>query len=105
MGLYIRGMEMPSCCMFCPISNSAGCGLSNPPIIMTSKEMLAGHPDWCPLVPVPPHGRLGDLDELEQDAQKRLLMCSKNDNQFQAPYEVMRAIALAPSIIPASEGE
>ena len=52
-----------------------------------------------------PHGRLGDLDALEQDAQKRLLMCNKNDNQFQAPYEVMRAIALAPTIIPASEEE
>ena len=56
-------------------------------------------------VPVPSHGRLGDLDALEQDAQKRLLMCDKNDNQFQKPYEVMRAIALAPTIIPAEPAE
>jgi hypothetical protein len=29
---------------------------------MTSKEMLAGRPDWCPLVSVPPHGDLIDRD-------------------------------------------
>jgi hypothetical protein len=23
-----------------------------------------GRPDWCPLIEIPPHGRLGDLDEL-----------------------------------------
>ena len=49
--------------------------------------------------------RLIDADALEQDAQKRLLMCNKNDNQFQKPYEVMRAIATAPTIIPAEEEE
>ena len=56
-------------------------------------------------VPVPPHGRLIDADALELDAQKRMLLCAKNNNQFQKPYEVMRAIALAPTIIPAWEGE
>ena len=64
MGVYIKGMEMPSCCMFCPLSNSCGCGLTNPPVLMTSKEMLADRPDWCPLVSVPPHGRCIDADAL-----------------------------------------
>ena len=54
---------------------------------------------------VPPHGRLIDADALELDSQKRLLICDKNDNQFQRPYEVIRAIALAPTVIPAEEGE
>ncbi len=54
---------------------------------------------------VPPHGRLIDADALEQDAQKRMLMCNKNDNQFQKPYEVMRAISLAPTVIEAEENE
>ena len=61
-------------------------------------------PERYALVPVPPHGDLIDRDVLEQDAQKRLLICDKNDNQFQRPYEVIRAIALAPTIIP-SEGK
>lgn len=64
MSILIRGMKMPSCCIFCPVSNSFGCGLSNPPIIMTQEEMLADRPDWCPLVPVPPHGDLIDRDAL-----------------------------------------
>lgn len=56
-------------------------------------------------VPVPEHGRLIDADALEKEAQKRMLICSKNDNQFQKPYEIMRAIALTPTIIPAEEVE
>ena len=53
---------------------------------------------------IPSHGRLIDAELLEEDAQKRLLMCSKNNNQFQKPYEIMRAIALAPTVIQAEEG-
>ena len=55
---------------------------------------------WLPPIP---HGRLIDADALENEAQMRLLQCNKYDNQFQKPYEVMRAIALAPTIIPAEE--
>lgn len=54
---------------------------------------------------LPPHGRLIDADELERDAHKRLLVCQANNDQFQKPYEVMRAIALAPTIIKAEENE
>ena len=51
---------------------------------------------------IPDHGRLIDADALEQDVQSRLQICNKYDNQFQKPYEVMRAIALAPTVIPAN---
>lgn len=107
MAVYIRGMEMPSCCMFCPLSNSAGCGLSNPPIIMTSKEMLAGHPDWCPLVPVPPHGRLIDASEKirvqmydDMTEDYHIAEMTIDDLLSQGWVE-----ANAPTIIPAEEGE
>ena len=26
-----------------------------------------GRPDWCPLIEIPPHGRLGDLDALYEE--------------------------------------
>ena len=58
----------------------------------------------CPLVELPSHGRLIDADALEKEAQKRMLICDKNGNQFHKPYEVMRAISLAPTIIE-TEGE
>lgn len=100
MSVLIKGMEMPSkypvCLVVWPDGRTVKYAVANVDSAKTGE---------CQAVPVPPHGRLGDLDKLEQDAQKRLLMCNKNDNQFQKPYEVMRAIALAPTIIPAEEGE
>ena len=103
MAVYIRGMEMPSCCMFCPLSNSAGCGLSNPPIIMTSKEMLAGRPDWCPLVPVPPHGRLIDADKLL--SQYKGNIWTAQTDYAEGLRDVANDIKQAPTVIEAEEGE
>ena len=106
MSILTKGMYMPPSCYFCPMTND---GLylckANNPYRQLEDDCEERRPDWCPLVPVPPHGDLIDRDALEQDVQKRLLICDKNDNQFQRPYEVIRAIALSPAIIPAEEGE
>lgn len=109
MGVYIKGMEMPKSCGDCKAfvcyKQWAGdrgdcfCGITKNDAKENEKNAD------CPLVPVPPHGDLIDRDALEKEAQKRMLMCNKNDNQFQKPYEIMRAIALDPTIIPAEEGE
>lgn len=110
MSVLVNGMEMPINCDSCRImvfedtncDPELFCGC---PLVFKAHPQGEDHrPDYCPLVPVPPHGRLIDADALEQDVQKRLLMCNKNDNQFQKPYEAMRVIALAPTIIPAEEG-
>ena len=108
MGVYIKNMEMPSSCDECELctcyvledgtEENYRCVITFYPI----HEFDERH-EYCPLVSVPPHGRLIDADALEQDTQKRLLICNKNGNQFQKPYEVMRAIALAPTIIEAEE--
>jgi len=107
MDVLVKGMKMPSCCMFCPISNASGCGMMNPPVLMTSKEMLADRPDWCPLVPVTPHGRLIDASE---EIQVQMY-----DDQHEDFYQVKMTIddllsqswidAKAPTVIPAEEGE
>lgn len=103
MSVYIQSMEMPSCCMFCPVSNSVGCGLANPPIIMTSKEMLAGHPNWCPLVSVPePHGDLIDREWLV-DISLHLMNIAKNNDIANGVKWLWQYIIEAPTIIPASE--
>ena len=107
MSILIKGMDMPSCCMFCPVSNSAGCGLSNPPIIMTSKEMLAGRPDWCPLVPVPPHGRLIDAEAFIKDECNNCdgacdsIPCNCLNCTADCRCDFIKDIADAPTIIPA----
>lgn len=100
MGVLIRGMEMPTNCWLCPLSVL----LEKPREMLfcriIKEEVLRNKVDGnCPLVEVPPHGRLIDSDALENEAQMRLLECNKYDNQFQKPYEVMRAIALAPAVI------
>ena len=67
MGIYIKGMEMPVQCLSCPLWKLIHvkgiwkdyCGASNCII----KDVYS-KPDWCPLVEVPPHGRLIDADAI-----------------------------------------
>ena len=89
MGIYIRGMEMPSNCCQCPV---------NMEVCKRGYKYLIAHPelydkraDDCPLVPVPPHGRLIDADAL---CDGRV----SNDN-------VVICAKCAPTILPAEEGE
>ena len=76
MGVYIKGMEMPVTCCHCPLmgydpdrewfdsmarTGAHICVLTGELIDNTKRE------EHCPLVPVPPHGRLIDADaELER---------------------------------------
>ena len=55
----------------------------------------------CPLVPVPPHGRLIDADALKSDGF-HMIVCYTG----KMPYEyTAMLIDDAPTIIPAEEGE
>ena len=58
MGVYIKGMEMPTCC--------AGCCLDR---FCKHWDIVPYRHEDCPLVPVPtPHGRLIDADALNSSA-------------------------------------
>ena len=107
MSVLIKGMEMPSCCMFCTISNSSGCGMMNPPVLMTTKEMLADRPDWCPLVPIPPHGRLIDADEFDERIRQAGGMCEEEltEDFKDGVQTVLAMLKTQTTIIPAEEGE
>ena len=96
MALLIKGMEMPKSCTDCPFKgfDRTG-GRGNICIIsdsVTFHAVLDG--DYvklvrmgdCPLTPIPPHGRLGDLDEME----RKYSQCLVGD-----------AYGLMPTIIPA----
>ena len=111
MGVYIKDMQMPKTCgecVFIAWKRGVGqyCTINNKITFhVTLDDFDVGYKrnGTCPLVPIPPHGRLIDADALENEVQMRLLECNKYGNQFQRPYEVLRAIALAPTIIPASK--
>ena len=55
--ILIKGMEMPNVCAYCFIDSSE-CNLHSSVNIWRER-----HPD-CPLIELPPHGRLIDADEL-----------------------------------------
>lgn len=112
MSVLIRDMEMPiSCddCEFCkraisgydwccvPMMNGRDKPLDEPVV----------KPDWCPLVPVPPHGRLVDADVLTELCRD---MQSIEWNKHTAPYswayayeDFENVILDAPTIIPPEE--
>ena len=92
MGVYIAGMGLPN------PNHSVLVEINSDGSVFAAYDGGRTRLIECSALYVPPHGRLIDADALEQDAQKRLLICNKNDNQFQKPYEVMRAIALTPTM-------
>lgn len=73
MSILIESMEMPKSCYVCPFCDyvSARCDAvkGNP---YTPESRYEKRADFCPLVPVPAHGRLIDADK--QDTQIEALI-------------------------------
>ena len=63
MSVIVKSMEMPESCYRCPMANDDFylCGATEKYLENDSEER---RPDWCPLIELPPHGRLIDADEL-----------------------------------------
>lgn len=74
MSILIKGIEMPTDCPMCPLSHwdftgrFRGCKAVNGKryAMETEPEYFDSNyrPPWCPLVPIPKHGRLIDAVEL-----------------------------------------
>ena len=75
MSILVKGVQMPTRCEDCPVCHYmergtitvCGCKATMMirPIDCNSK------PYWCPLVEVPPHGRLIDADALISDIKRQ----------------------------------
>ena len=92
MSVLIKGMKMPQSreeCQFCfePYNSEPFCNL------FPGEFCLFG--TACPLVPVPPHGRLIDADALMANAEY------KGKHDILTAYDVVAA----PTIIEAEGGE
>ena len=114
MSVLIKGMEMPSSCEKCRFSGFGGlrnervvCMFTGANAYMNEVQYL----DDCPLIPVPPHGRLIDADALINKLQALY-----NEREDEARYTGSKEIKVswddavykiidAPTIIPAEEGE
>jgi len=95
-------MEMPTRCMDCPFMVSR----DNDDCILQSAEANANFKDWdemkasCPLIPIPPHGRLIDADALMHDTDNFIHKTMLFGGQYVYSED---AIKNAPTIIPPSE--
>lgn len=86
-GIYIKGMEMPKSCVDCRFHKSIYCTLN---------DICTNTAQGCPLIPVPPHGRLIDADDVYH------VLTSYYHHRTYIQHEALReAITGVPTIIPA----
>lgn len=113
MGVYIKGMEMPKNCFDCPLNyDSIDCMVAD--IALREKgggDFLYEHEraSHCPLVPVPPHGRLIDADALKLSHCKECTLypdkCLEKTDEGCDWGSIYHIEHCAPTIIEAEEGE
>lgn len=106
MSVLIKGMGMPFTCLTCDFHKCAG-GVGDFCSLTKRRQFrFKNRPKDCPLVPVPPHGRLVDARYIrgaiiqkwmDKAGDSHMYKCGMED-----AYEVIRN---APTIIPAEEGE
>ncbi|MBO7682569.1 MAG: hypothetical protein J6T17_07455 [Clostridia bacterium] len=113
-GIYIKGMEMPTICKSCRFCGFGGkmgelnvcmfTGESQPTL---SRERMSN----CPLVPVPPHGRLIDADTMVKSVMSQYdILKAFNNSELSELADVLvrgvlQEIENAPTIIPADPAE
>ena len=109
-GIYIQ-MKTPKGCAFCKIKRRNGnkmvCPLCDEEWDIHDPTAADHRLEHCPLIPVPDHGRLGDLDALDG----LLEGLSEDDyNRTHAPKNWERALSVmrdyldvVPTIIPADK--
>lgn len=100
MSVLIKGMEMPESCHEC-VAGYGGCCFVAP----AEADGICpdhGRADFCPLVPVPKHGRLIDADALQKDgwAMQRTYQSAPSVMTVEMKYP-----ADFPAIIEAEGGE
>ena len=92
MSVLITGMEMPTSCQNCFASDDGS------RFCKAAKEHIPmlGKPKFCPLVLVPPHGRLIDADALRTD------WLENGENEYVYDTNAfLDSLDYAPTIIPA----
>ena len=101
---FIVPMEKPKRCGLCPCFHAEHPMHCQAVKAHKDKRIVAPYgapiPDWCPLIELPPHGRLGDLDKLMTEFMDSDLDHLQRDDW----REVVQIVADAPTVIEA-EGE
>ena len=102
MSIIIKGMDMPKNCWMCPLSVLYEKPREMLRCKLTKEEVLRYKIDSnCPLIELPPHGRLIDADALVKQMHDNI---QKTNNARYAWVDELD-IALAPTIIESEEEE
>ena len=101
MSIIIKGMGMPSHCYDCPLCyDMMSCTATGlrfySDTVDLSIDPADGRMHNCPLIELPPHGRLGDLDALADYIDLMMAQHTRVD-----AFEMVQN---APAIIPADPG-
>ena len=112
MSVYIKGMEMPENCYRCLFFRMTNEWDKNDEADILFRCARTGEETWdynggylpnCPLIHVPDHGRLGDLDKLESGL--RLMAKYQEGERQQGILSCCETIRLTPTIIEADKEE
>ncbi len=113
MSILIKGMEMTTNCYVCPFCDyvAARCdAVKGKPY--TPESRYEKRADFCPLLPIPPHGRLIDADALLARFEKEEKAADEHGRDFSFSFKsggenctewwpVQQMLMDAPTIIPA----
>ena len=110
MSILIKGRDIPQGCFstdgicFAYDGVECHCRLVPDKIIHFSTRVKNERPSWCPLVELPPHGRLIDADALIAKVREELLSPHCKKGALEIMGAMFRDVLDAPTIIE-SEGE
>ena len=98
MSVLIKGMEMPQSCAGCPLSEEefVQCKITRKRFLKAVDAVSRRHP-YCPLVEIPPHGRLIDADALAKKMRGVVFRGEEKD----VLYHNVQAFLEAPTVIEA----
>ena len=104
----IKNAVVPPSCYFCPMTNDGFylCKANNP-YRQLEDDCEERRPAWCPLVELPPHGRLIDADALIAKLNMMIAMAfGEGNTAFHFAYRSLgKVVENAPTIIEAEEGK
>lgn len=100
MSILIKGMEMPKNCTECRFSVDGWCYVLRPESEEERKRITT---NYCPLIEIPPHGRLIDADALNYTMLYKENWMSGTGVEALAVWR--KDIEDAPTIIPADESK
>jgi hypothetical protein len=114
MSILIQGMEMPKNCAYCPLSEYRNTSLGQildckrigtvgTALRDTHDVLNRRHPN-CPLIELPPHGRLIDADAVNKAMDERIEKLKDDKSIYEASCVSTALDMFAPTVIEA-EGE